>query len=82
MVPSSPLWTIPPRRKVGIGNACYLGLSAGFIISYHLVAIKKLGKIDELIDAKRVLREIKIMKNLQHENILGLKDVLYHPKEG
>lgn len=46
------------------------------------MAIKKLGKIDDMIDAKRVLREIKIMKNLQHENILGLKDVLYHPKEG
>jgi mitogen-activated protein kinase 1/3 len=53
-----------------------------FIVSYHLVAIKKLGKIDDMIDAKRVLREIKIMKSLQHENILGLKDVLYHPKEG
>jgi mitogen-activated protein kinase 1/3 len=42
-----------------------------------IVAIKKLGKIDDMIDAKRVLREIKIMKNLQHENILGLKDVIY-----
>ena len=49
---------------------------------FLIVAIKKLGKIDDLIDAKRVLREIKIMKNLEHENILGLKDVLYQPKEG
>jgi mitogen-activated protein kinase 1/3 len=29
-----------------------------------------------------VLREIKIMKNLQHENILGLRDVVYIPKDG
>ena len=49
---------------------------------HNIVAIKKLGKIDDMIDAKRVLREIKIMKNLQHENILGLKDVFYLPKEG
>ena len=82
MAPSSPLWTTPPRRKVCLGTAGELASLRFFIISYHLVAIKKLGKIDDMIDAKRVLREIKIMKNLQHENILGLKDVLYHPKEG
>jgi len=35
-----------------------------------------------MIDAKRVLREIKIMKGLVHENILGLKDVIYVPKAG
>ena len=34
------------------------------------------------IDAKRVLREIIIMKNLEHENILGLLDVVFAPKEG
>jgi serine/threonine protein kinase len=32
------------------------------------------------IDAKRALREIKIMKSLVHENILGLKDIVYIPK--
>jgi len=46
------------------------------------VAIKKLAKIEDAIDAKRVLREIIIMKNLSHENILGLVDVVYVPKEG
>lgn len=43
------------------------------------VAIKKLAKIEDVIDAKRVLREIIIMKNLEHENILGLLDVVYVP---
>lgn len=28
------------------------------------------------------MREIKIMKGLVHENILGLKDVIYVPKAG
>ncbi len=57
------------------------------------VAIKKLTKIEDMvtqkliqssfaqIDAKRVLREIKIMKNLRHENILSLINVVYVPKE-
>lgn len=46
------------------------------------VAIKKLGKIEDTIDAKRILREIMIMKNCKHENILGLLDVVYNPREG
>jgi serine/threonine protein kinase len=45
------------------------------------VAIKKLSKIEDIIDAKRVLREIIIMKNLTHENILGLLDVVYIPND-
>lgn len=45
------------------------------------VAIKKLSKIEDIIDAKRVLREIIIMKNLTHENILGLLNVVYIPIE-
>ena len=36
----------------------------------------------EQIDAKRVLREIKIMKCLKHENILGLSNAMYMPKDG
>lgn len=36
------------------------------------VAIKKLHKIEDLVDAKRVLREIRILRSMQHENILGL----------
>lgn len=46
------------------------------------IAIKKLSHVEDLIDAKRVLREIIIMKNLAHENILGLLDVVYVPKKG
>ena len=34
------------------------------------VAIKKLHKIEDVVDAKRVLREIIILKNLVHDNIL------------
>ncbi|EGR28707.1 mitogen-activated protein kinase 3, putative [Ichthyophthirius multifiliis] len=41
------------------------------------VAIKKLHKIEDIVDAKRVLREIRILRNLLHENILQLQNILY-----
>lgn len=41
------------------------------------VAIKKLNKIEDEVDAKRILREIKIQKNLKHPNILPLFNIVY-----
>ena len=85
-----------PIKLIGKGTYGAV-VSAIDNINKEKVAIKKLSKIEDLvshlvwlnifnsvqqIDAKRVLREIKIMKNLQHENILGLKDVVYVAKEG
>ena len=46
------------------------------------VAIKKLSQAIDTIDAKRQLREIIIMKNLIHENVSNLSDVIYVPTEG
>lgn len=45
------------------------------------VAIKKLHKIEDVIDAKRVLREIRILRHLIHENILQLSDLLYDDED-
>lgn len=40
------------------------------------VAIKKVGNaFDDLIDAKRILREIKLLKFFDHENIISLVDI-------
>ena len=39
----------------------------------ELVAIKKLQKVEDISDAKRVLREIIILKQCSHQNILHLK---------
>ena len=39
----------------------------------EMVAIKKLQKIEDISDAKRVLREIIILKQCSHQNILQLK---------
>eukprot|EP01063_Lacrimia_lanifica_P011284 TRINITY_DN1809_c1_g1_i1.p1 TRINITY_DN1809_c1_g1~~TRINITY_DN1809_c1_g1_i1.p1 ORF type:complete len:391 (+),score=184.45 TRINITY_DN1809_c1_g1_i1:135-1307(+) len=41
------------------------------------VAIKKIGKVfDDLVDGKRILREIKLLSFLNHENIISIKDLL------
>jgi serine/threonine protein kinase len=40
------------------------------------VAIKKVpNAFDDLVDAKRILREIKLLKSFDHENIISLLDV-------
>jgi mitogen-activated protein kinase 1/3 len=45
------------------------------------VAIKKLHKVEDLIDAKRMLREIRILGHYKHENILNLRHVIAKPVE-
>ncbi|CBZ55184.1 cDNA FLJ33690 fis, clone BRAWH2002967, highly similar to Mitogen-activated protein kinase 3, related [Neospora caninum Liverpool] len=41
------------------------------------VAVKKIGDLfRDLIDAKRIYREIKILKELKHENIINLVEIL------
>lgn len=69
-----------PIKMIGKGTYGAV-VSATNKITGKGVAIKKLSKIEDIIDAKRVLREIIIMKNLCHENILGLLDVVYIPHE-
>lgn len=44
------------------------------------VAIKKVPKaFEDLIDAKRIVREIKLLKFFEHENIIKLIDVAKPP---
>lgn len=41
------------------------------------VAIKKIHKaFEDLIDAKRILREVKLLRHFRHENIIGLRDLM------
>ena len=40
------------------------------------VAIKKIGNaFEDLIDAKRIYREIMLLKFIQHDNIISLMDI-------
>jgi len=41
------------------------------------VAIKKVGNaFEDLIDAKRIVREIKLLRFFDHENIISLLDII------
>jgi serine/threonine protein kinase len=41
------------------------------------VAIKKVGRVfKDLTDAKRIVREIKLMRHFEHENLVGIVDLL------
>jgi mitogen-activated protein kinase 1/3 len=44
------------------------------------VAIKKIsGCFESPVDAKRMLREVKLLSHLRHENVIGLRDLLPPP---
>mmetsp|Transcript_20324 Transcript_20324/g.39902 ORF Transcript_20324/g.39902 Transcript_20324/m.39902 type:complete len:350 (-) Transcript_20324:430-1479(-) len=44
------------------------------------VAIKKVPRaFDDLIDAKRILREIKLLRHFNHENIISMREILQPP---
>ena len=61
-----------------LGGGAY-GLVAQFndAVTGEVVAIKKTTKaFDDPVDAKRTLRELKLLNHLNHENIVRLVDVL------
>eukprot|EP00923_Selenidium_pygospionis_P042479 GHVN01073463.1.p1 GENE.GHVN01073463.1~~GHVN01073463.1.p1 ORF type:complete len:593 (+),score=71.29 GHVN01073463.1:226-2004(+) len=78
------LWHVPERLKLikKVGSGSY-----GSVVSFQdekqggRVAIKRIGDaFSDLIDAKRTLREIKILQQVYHENIIHLKEVLPPPE--
>jgi len=61
-----------------IGTGAY-----GIVVSAHDdqtkedVAIKKVSRaFEDLVDAKRILREIKLLRHFDHENIIHIKDLM------
>lgn len=64
-----------------IGHGAYgVVVSASDEITGEKVAIKKIPKaFDDLVDAKRILREIKLLRHFAHENIIAVKDILVPP---
>lgn len=60
----------------------FFSSSADDTSSSTKVAIKKItDAFDDLIDAKRILREIRILRHFDHENVIGLRDMLNPPLE-
>lgn len=71
---------VPPLRPVGRGA---YGIVCAAVNSETRaeVAIKKIGNaFDNRIDAKRTLREIKLLCHMDHENVISIKDIIRPPK--
>ena len=65
-----------------IGHGAYGAVcSAVDTTTGEKVAIKKIGGVfEDLVDGKRILREIKLLGFLKHQNVLSLKDI-FRPKD-
>ncbi|GLT46570.1 hypothetical protein SLA2020_203140 [Shorea laevis] len=71
---------VPPIRPVGRGA---YGIVCAAVNSEtgEEVAIKKIGNaFDNRIDAKRTLREIKLLRHMDHENVICIKDIIRPPQ--
>lgn len=72
---------VPPIQPVGRG-AYGIVCSAQNSETNEEVAIKKIGNaFDNKIDAKRTLREIKLLSHMDHENIIRIKDIIRPPQK-
>lgn len=71
---------VPPIRPIGRG-AYGIVCSAINSETNEEVAIKKIGNaFDNRIDAKRTLREIKLLRHMDHENIIAIRDIIRPPR--
>ncbi|XP_010513793.2 PREDICTED: mitogen-activated protein kinase 5-like, partial [Camelina sativa] len=60
---------VPPIRPIGRGAYGFV-CAAVDSETHKEIAIKKIGKaFDNKVDAKRTLREIKLLRHLEHENV-------------
>eukprot|EP00250_Pteridium_aquilinum_P018522 c24118_g1_i1 orf=354-1541(+) len=66
----------PPLRPISRG--AYGIVCAAFDSETNEeIAVKKIGSVfDNKIDAKRTLREIKLLRHLRHENIIAIRDIV------
>ncbi|KAK6935972.1 Protein kinase domain [Dillenia turbinata] len=72
---------VPPIRPVGRG-AYGIVCCAMNSETKEEVAIKRIGKaFDNRIDAKRTLREIKLLCHMDHDNIIKIKDIIRPPNK-
>ncbi|URD96319.1 mitogen-activated protein kinase [Musa troglodytarum] len=70
---------VPPLRPIGRG-AYGIVCAAANSQTHEEVAIKKIGNaFDNRIDAKRTLREIKLLRHMDHENVIAIKDIIRPP---
>ncbi|XP_065166212.1 mitogen-activated protein kinase p38b-like isoform X2 [Atheta coriaria] len=73
------VWEVPDRYQnlVSVGSGAYGQVCASLDTKTNMkVAIKKLARpFQSAVHAKRTYREIKLLKHMKHENVIGLLDV-------
>lgn len=68
---------IRPISRGAYGIVC----SALDVEANQEIAIKKIGAVfDNKVDAKRTLREIKLLRHLDHENIIAIREIIPPPR--
>jgi mitogen-activated protein kinase 1/3 len=81
IIPKGPFdkWKLPPyyEAKKLIGTGSYGSVAETYDHkAKRLVAIKRMGHVfEDLIDCKRILREVAILHKLNHENVVKLYDL-------
>ncbi|KAH9331550.1 hypothetical protein KI387_003658 [Taxus chinensis] len=70
----------PPLLPIGKGAYGIVCSAVNAETNEH-VAIKKIANaFDNRIDAKRTLREIKLMRHMDHENVIAIRDIIPPPR--
>ncbi|XP_077296374.1 mitogen-activated protein kinase p38b-like isoform X2 [Arctopsyche grandis] len=75
-------WEVPQRYETlsPVGSGAYGQVCSAFdAVNKIKVAIKKLARpFQSAVHAKRTYRELRMLKHMKHENVIGLLDV-FHP---
>ncbi|XP_018103537.1 mitogen-activated protein kinase 14 isoform X1 [Xenopus laevis] len=73
------LWEVPDRYQnlTPVGSGAYGSVCSSFDTRTALrIAVKKLSRpFQSIIHAKRTYRELRLLKHMKHENVIGLLDV-------
>lgn len=76
-------WFVDPKynllRKVGSGAYGFV-VAAEDVTTKKQVAIKKVANaFEDMVDAKRMLREVRLMRQFNHPNVVKLYDIMEPP---
>uniref|UniRef100_A0A674BAY5 mitogen-activated protein kinase n=1 Tax=Salmo trutta TaxID=8032 RepID=A0A674BAY5_SALTR len=73
------IWEVPERYQTlsPVGSGAYGSVCSSYDVKSGLkIAVKKLSRpFQSIIHAKRTYRELRLLKHMKHENVIGLLDV-------
>ncbi|XP_039605222.1 mitogen-activated protein kinase 14B isoform X1 [Polypterus senegalus] len=73
------IWEVPERYQniTPVGSGAYGSVCSAYDVKLQIkVAVKKLSRpFQSIIHAKRTYRELRLLKHMKHENVIGLLDV-------